>query len=188
MKKLNLGCGKNYRKDYVNLDFNHEVKADIYTDISKRLPFKDNTFDYIIAWHIIEHVPREKLFFLLEELNRICKKGAIINVRVPHFTSVIASSCPYHWTYWGIDSFKTFEPVSNSNNERYSKARFKVLKQELHFVFEHYENFPIVGAFGFLNPLFNLGYFWQRFCERTWLWGFDEIEYQLLNIKEDKNE
>jgi predicted SAM-dependent methyltransferase len=184
MKKLNLGCGKDYREGYVNLDFNKEVKADIYADISKRLPFKDNTFDYILASHIIEHVPREKFYKFIEEIYRICKPGAIIDVFVPHFTSTVALKVNYHYSYFGIDSFKTFEETSNENCERYCNARFKVLKQELHFVFEHYENFPFVAVFRILNPLFNLGYFWKHLMERIWPFRFDEIYYKLEVVKE----
>jgi len=184
MKKLNLGCGMDYREGWVNLDSNPEVKADVYCDIERTLPFGDNFFDLIHASHVIEHIPRDKFYEVMEELHRICKPGAIIDVFVPHFTSTVASKVPYHYTYWGIDSFKTFEETSNANRERYCNARFKVLKQELHFVFNHYENFPLVSILRILNPLFNLGYFWQHLMERVWPFRFDEIVYILLVLKE----
>jgi len=179
MKKINLGCGNDYREGFINIDFNPAVKADVYCDIQERLPFADNSVDFIHASHVIEHVPRDKFYGFMEELWRICKPGAIIDVFVPHFTSTVATKVPYHYTYWGIDSFNTFEPSTNENEERYCKARFKVLKQRLHFVFNRYENFPLISIFKFINPLLNLGYFWQHLMERIWPFRMDEIYYRL---------
>ena len=192
MKCLNLGCGKDYKRsfeqellgglhyeEWTNLDFNKEVQADVYADITKRLPFKDNTFDYVYASHILEHIPREKLFKFLEEICRVCKKGAKIDFFTPHFSSILATKCPYHYSYWGIDSFRTFEEISNQNNERYSKARFKVLKQELRLCLRGYETIPLLNLLNFLNPIFNFSKVWQLLMERIWFIGFDEIWFKL---------
>jgi predicted SAM-dependent methyltransferase len=182
--KINVGCGMNYLDKFINIDFNPEVKADVYCDLTKfPLPFADNSVDYILMSHTLEHIPQNKYYGFLEELYRICKPGAILDISVPHFTSTIAAPMPYHYTQFGLDSFRTFEPVSNENKERYCGARFKVLKKELHFTFSHYENFPIVSIFRFLNPLFNLGNVWQHIMERIWPFRFDEIFYKLEAVK-----
>jgi SAM-dependent methyltransferase len=39
------------------------------------MPFRDKTFDYVIAFHVLEHIPRPELF--LEELMRVAKAGYI---------------------------------------------------------------------------------------------------------------
>ncbi|MBS3091157.1 methyltransferase domain-containing protein [Candidatus Pacearchaeota archaeon] len=58
--KLNIGCENEYKKGWVNLDVNKEVKADVYFDLSKlpdkKLPFKDSQFDEILCSHVLEHV------------------------------------------------------------------------------------------------------------------------------------
>jgi SAM-dependent methyltransferase len=41
----------------------------------ERLPFRDRTFDYVIAFHVLEHSPRPELF--LNELQRVGKAGYI---------------------------------------------------------------------------------------------------------------
>jgi len=40
-----------------------------------RMPFRDKTFDYVIAFHVLEHIPRPELF--LGELMRVAKAGYI---------------------------------------------------------------------------------------------------------------
>ena len=40
-----------------------------------RMPFKDKAFDYVIAFHILEHIPTPDLF--LRELMRVAKAGYI---------------------------------------------------------------------------------------------------------------
>jgi ubiquinone/menaquinone biosynthesis C-methylase UbiE len=86
MKKLNVGCGLDVKSGWVNLD-NHKTNgADVVFDLNKiyagsKMPFKDNTFDYILISKVIhtftDPVP------LLNELVRICKKKGIIEVKTP---------------------------------------------------------------------------------------------------------
>ena len=42
--KLNIGCGKNKLKGFINLDISPNVAPDIVRDIERGLPFGDNTF------------------------------------------------------------------------------------------------------------------------------------------------
>ena len=177
--KLNFACGNDYRQGFVNADFNKNVRADVYADLSKRLPFKDNTFDYVYMSHVIEHFEKKEVFKVMEELHRICKPGAIIDIYTPHFTSTLAFKIPYHYSYYGIGTFRILEEKETGMGERYSPARFKVLKEELHFVLREYENYKFLEKLGCLNFLFNFSRFWQMLMERIWWFGFDEVYYQL---------
>lgn len=49
-------------------------------DITQRLPFKDNQFDFAIAIDILEHL--EKPIDLLKEINRITKFGFVAEIPV----------------------------------------------------------------------------------------------------------
>ncbi len=41
-------------------------------------PFENNMFDIVYACHVIEHIEKEKLEFLLKEIKRILKYGGIL--------------------------------------------------------------------------------------------------------------
>jgi len=77
---LDIGCGYNPHPlanticDVQNLTSYYEKKKFVHIK-EKKLPFKDNEFDFVIASHVIEHV--EDPIFFLDELERISKKGYI---------------------------------------------------------------------------------------------------------------
>jgi len=70
---------KNKKAIYYNGDLD-EKKADMKVDITN-ICFKENTFDYIICNHVLEHVIDEKKAF--EELKRVIKKDGKIILTVP---------------------------------------------------------------------------------------------------------
>ena len=94
MKKLNLGCGDDYKEGWINLDIDRQQKADVYHNLKKfPYPFKNNYFDYILANHILEHL--EKPLKVIEELARICKDNGIIHIEMPYSTNLAVYSF-YH--------------------------------------------------------------------------------------------
>jgi SAM-dependent methyltransferase len=83
-KVLNLGCGfsKFDDKNVVNLDKFDCCNPDVIWDLENiPLPFKDNTFDYIIANHVFEHI--NNWWECFEECARILKIGADIDIYLP---------------------------------------------------------------------------------------------------------
>ena len=86
MQKLNLGCSKDIKKGWVNLDIVKLPGVDVVHDLETfPYPFKDNTFDVILATQVLEHI--ENLPGLMKELARILKPGGKFIIEVPHFTS-----------------------------------------------------------------------------------------------------
>ena len=57
----------------------------IYGDITKKLPIKDETVDYLYASHVLEHLPFKEFRKALKESYRILKKGGVFRVVVPNF-------------------------------------------------------------------------------------------------------
>jgi predicted SAM-dependent methyltransferase len=170
MKKLNLGCGEDYKEGWVNLDIVQGVKADVYADIGKKLPFKDNTFEYVFISHVLEHV--NNLTGLMAELKRICKEGAIINIRVPHASSICSYQDPTHvrfFTYLTADYF--------TETCFYDLPKFKLISKSLNFVVQEmtFLNY-------FINPIINIApRHYERFFSGILPCG--EIRYILKVIK-----
>lgn len=98
--KLNLGCGEDYMKGYVNIDIDRNVKADKYCDFTKRLPFKDNSVDFIVTKNVFEHIPNPLQFLL--EIKRVLRKGgkaAIITSNASYFIYHFPRKKAYHDSY-----------------------------------------------------------------------------------------
>jgi len=66
---------------YVGLDMAMQRHADVLADLS-RLPFGRDTFDLILCYHVLEHVPDDKA--AMRELARVLQPGAFALVQVPY--------------------------------------------------------------------------------------------------------
>lgn len=172
MRKLNLGSGSDYKDGFVNLDCNRKLKADVYAQLNKKWLFKDNEFDYVYASNILEHF--KDFEFIIDELHRVCKNGAIIEVITPHYTGRHAFKILQHKTYFGLG---TFGEYTSESKERFYPIKFKVLSEKLWFLRPRYK-------FSFLNKFFNITKKWQSIMERFNVFGFDEIYYKLEVVKE----
>jgi len=180
--KLNIGSGKTYLKGWINVDNNKSVKADVYADITKKLPFKSNYTDLILLDNVLEHVTPEKYFKFLEELHRVCKPGARIIIYVPHFSGMYATKHATHYNCFGIGSFDIFRPEGTFNGERYSKARFELVSERLLFFHHKLQSMKFLSKLP-INWLFNCCRTCQLLCERFQIFNFDEIKYQLSVVK-----
>jgi len=84
----------------------------------KNLNFKDNSFDYVIASEVLEHIPAP--FEAIRELQRVAKKDAYFIFSVPHepffhWGNVIRGKywkrggrTPTHVNFWRLSEFKRF--------------------------------------------------------------------------------
>ena len=91
--KLNLGCGKNYIDDWVNVDFYDDSKCDVVHDLEKfPWPWENDLVSEIRIIHTLEHLGADwKVYIkILQEMYRVCEDDATINIHVPS---------PWHWNY-----------------------------------------------------------------------------------------
>lgn len=90
--KIDLGCGRNKKPGYIGIDSCKEVKPDIVCKLGiEKLPFEDNSVTHVYSNHFIEHLYDHEIEYLLYELYRVCKNGAIIKIRCPHQMSPVAA-------------------------------------------------------------------------------------------------
>lgn len=128
-KVLNLGCGKNTYKalNVCNTDCFDGNDVDIVIDLStclfKALPFKDNTFDLIIANHVMEHIPN--WFDCFKELTRILKPGGKLEIWVPPVSSDSAFTYRDHINFIGLFSFAGTEGHSRAGTNLSAEEEYK---------------------------------------------------------------
>lgn len=127
---LNLGCGRKHRAGAVNLDRTPASNPDVVHDLDVTpWPFADNRFDHVYAFDVIEHLA--DVVAAMEELYRICRNGATIEISVPHFSSGNAFTDPTHRHFFSRFSFDYFD--SSHEFAFYSDARFRVERSTLIF-------------------------------------------------------
>ena len=183
--RLNLGCNTDVRPGWLNVDIADYGGNEIIDLNSYPWPFAEDSFDEIWASHIIEHLGNFNE--IVNELWRVSKDGAVIEVRVPFFLSTKYYSEPDHRIPFGIRSFDNYEHLGDRplrfyeqwklvNRTNYqSPARFTVESKRFHF-----SNF---AALSWLDRLINLEpVIFERFCAA--LLTPEEVCFRLRVVKE----
>lgn len=147
-KKLNVGCGKNIKEGYINLDIKQIPGIDVIHDLNKfPYPLKSNDFDEILCQDILEHV--DNLLLVMNEIYRILKPNGLLKIRVPHFTSSIAFNDPTHKHFFAWDSFNYF--LKSNPYNFYVDFSFEIVERKIEFgkklAFWNWIIEPIVNLF-----------------------------------------
>lgn len=103
---VNLGCGFDKKPGFTNVDSDPEKKPDVLHDITKTLPFLDNSCDLVLASHIFEHIVN--LTDVVKDIHRILKPGGKLNVAVPCFGCKAALIDPSHVRFFIPETFLMF--------------------------------------------------------------------------------
>ena len=110
--KLNLGCGFQHRpkkQGWLNTDFDKDCNPDMILDITKAFPFENNSFDYIYASHVLEHVTGEQVYTALKECWRVLKDYGMLEIIGPHYKHESAFDLD-HKSFITIEALRVFEP------------------------------------------------------------------------------
>ncbi len=103
--KIDIGCGRNKRPGWVGLD-SEDFGQEYVRDLTKGLPFADNTVNEVNLSHSLEHFRAgEELFFLLHEIYRVSCHRAKIHIRVPHASEPEAFD-PAHVSQWNESALR----------------------------------------------------------------------------------
>lgn len=111
--KLNIGAGYKRFPDFLNVDHDPLTKPDFLCDLEDLyLDMPDNTVEYVIAHHILEHIG-PGFFNMLKEIYRVCKHDAIIDIKVPHHRSEMYYCDPTHVRPITVDMMHLFSKKYN---------------------------------------------------------------------------
>ena len=120
---LDVGCGAAKVPGAVGLDRSADTQADIVLDLDEYpYPIEDASFDQILLQDVLEHVAEPIRMF--EELHRIGRRGARIQLRTPHYTSALAYGDPTHRHYFSTIALRS---LAQPRFAHYTSVRFNVV-------------------------------------------------------------
>ena len=173
--KINLGCGKDILRGYLNVDIIKQDGVDLVMDIEKTpWPIKTNSISKIYCSHTLEHV--QDIIKTMKEIWRISIGGGLVKIRVPHFSCGVYHRDITHkrpFSYYSMDYF-----CDASINYKHNDGKlFKIKKREL-----NYTRLSQTWLNTFINPIINLapGLYERFFC---WIFPCSEVIYTLEVIK-----
>lgn len=107
---VNVGCGREYRPGWVNLDASKAVKAEHYLILGRdELPFEDGEADRIYISGVLEQIgPNPEFLYAMNELHRILKDGGIMVIVVPNARYDVAHLDPMDVRKFIPESFDYF--------------------------------------------------------------------------------
>lgn len=82
-KKINLGCGYDIRKDFLNVDLHERHGPDLVADITNLPMLPSGHFTEVVAQDVLEHLERHKVQGALNEWARLTAPEGLMYVRVP---------------------------------------------------------------------------------------------------------
>lgn len=149
--KLNVGCGRDIRDGWVNVDKAALPGVDVLFDLDKagqlyfatklkegayqcesgvgQLPYEDSTFEEIYMSHILEHLCNP--LAVMQELHRVAQPGAKCIIRVPYGATDNAWEDPTHVRPYFLNSFQYFSQVTYTRADYDYRGDWRVLKRTL---------------------------------------------------------
>lgn len=135
--KLNLGCGKKPLQGFYNVDFTTEHGADLGHDLTKPLPFHNESVDEIHAYHVFEHFYRWECEDILKDWVSKLKPGGLLVLEMPCLDKVI-SLFNHHmqkkipvgpWVVWGLFGDPSHKDPAMTHRWCYSTSEIRTLMQ-----------------------------------------------------------
>jgi SAM-dependent methyltransferase len=128
---LHMGPGRD-ESFGIKVDFNRAVNPDVLADLNRPpFPFRDDSFDAVYAFSIIEHL--DNFFQVFADIHRVLKPGGFVVVLTPHFSNDASYIDPSHRLHLSARSFDYLIEGSDifANYGFYSGARFRVRERLL---------------------------------------------------------
>lgn len=88
-KNLNLGCGARFHPAWTNVDFVQTGEHVIAYDLTRGIPYDNESFEVVYHSHLLEHFPKNFAETFLYECHRVLAPGGIIRVVVPDLEQIV---------------------------------------------------------------------------------------------------
>ena len=168
---LNLGCGRKPIAGALNVDHVPGVGPDLVMDLTTfPWPLPAGHFTAVHAYDVLEHLP--DLVATMDEIHRVCRPGARLQVTVPHFSCANAFTDPTHRHYFGLRSFHYF--TGENEFGFYTTHHWRTVSARLQF-------YPSL-----VNKLvWRLAARYPQAYERRWAWMFPAwfLSFELEAVK-----
>jgi predicted SAM-dependent methyltransferase len=82
VRKLQLGAGGVDAEGWLNSDF-EPTAGEIFLDVTEPFPLPDGCCSYVLAEHLIEHIPWESGVAMLKECHRVLAPGGKVRIVTP---------------------------------------------------------------------------------------------------------
>jgi len=108
-RKLNIGAGDEKYEGWETLDVSPVYSPNYQHDLTVfPWPFEDGAFAEIAARHVLEHIERQKLIPVMNEMHRILSPGGVAHIEVPIFPYWMAIADPTHVSFFVPQTFSYF--------------------------------------------------------------------------------
>ena len=124
--KLNLGCGKDIKEGWLNVDIMQFDGVDAVLNVGQdNWPWEDGSVEEVHASHLIEHLmPLERIHFV-NELHRVMSPTGKAALIAPHWASCRAyGDLTHQWPpvseFWCYYLAKDWREVNAPHNDLYT--------------------------------------------------------------------
>jgi SAM-dependent methyltransferase len=125
MASLHLGCGPRTKLCDVGVDILPGPAVDVVHDLNVHpWPLPNDAFDRVVCIDVIEHLAN--VVRTMEEIHRIARDGARVEIQVPTLTSRTFFTDPTHVRGFGYRSLDYFVPGKPFHNYGYSPVAFRL--------------------------------------------------------------
>lgn len=192
-KKVNLGCGPIGKEDWINIDWGilailHKysliekalIRLNLFPkrynvlwprnlklyNCRKKLPFTDNSIDYIYASHFLEHFKKFEAERIVNDCSRVLKKGAVIRVIVPDLELLVEK-----YLKKDIDYFKKLNDLISFDKEKgIDFNNFLLADILMDNFYPHFYKTELIGIKKLMT------FFIRPHC---WMYDYESLKYLL---------
>jgi predicted SAM-dependent methyltransferase len=157
VRKLQIGTGPNPLTGWLNTDLDIDPQHRdlvVFLDATKRFPFDDMTFDYILSEHQIEHIAEADALAMVRECFRVLRPGGRVRIATPDLAAIVRlyddplDHAEQHYVEWAM---ATLRPDVRSGNPRCYVINQMFGAYGHRFIYDHDTLSQIISGVGFVD-------------------------------------